>query len=160
MKAIHFILLGSLAVAMPTWAKHPVEQSVDLAKTINSLDIDELQATLDLYKSQVNQENVVLLGNLLKQQLEQNFDDEQFKQAVQRGIGVEYDEQQAKALTEFAQHDLPTLIEQKSPVLGQHLEQAVQQIDTAQVAEVLNDPAVKKGINRVFKLFDILNEKD
>lgn len=140
-------------------AQSPVNHSVDMAKTLNGLNIDELQATLELYQAQVNQENVVLLGNMLSQQLRTGFANPEFKSAVEQAIGVEYSAEQAKVLTDFAEKQLPNMIEQHSPLLGKQLEYAVQHIDAKQVAEVINQPEVKKNIGRAIKLLEIFQDK-
>lgn len=140
-------------------AQSPVNHSVDMAKTLNGLNIDELQATLELYQAQVNQENVVLLGNMLSQQLRTGFANPEFKSAVEQAIGVEYSAEQAKVLTDFAEKQLPNMIEKHSPILGKQLEYAVQHIDAKQVAEVINEPEVKKNIGRAIKLLEIFQEK-
>lgn len=140
-------------------AKSPIHQGVDIAQTLNGLNVDELQATLELYQAQVNQENVVLLGNMLSQQLRTGFSDPAFKSAVEQGLAVEYSAEQAKVLADFAEKQLPNMIEQHSPLLGKQLEYAVQHIDAKQVAEVINQPEVKKNIGRAIKLLEIFQEK-
>lgn len=140
-------------------AQSPVNHSVDMAKTLNGLNIDELQATLELYQAQVNQDNVVLLGNMLSEQLRTGFANPEFKSAVEQAIGVEYSVEQAKVLTDFAEKQLPNMIEKHSPILGKQLEYTVQHIDAKQVAEVINEPEVKKNIGRAIKLLEIFQDK-
>lgn len=159
-KHIVFMLSCSFAVmSANVSAKSPINHSVDIAQTLNGLNVDELQVTLELYQAQVNQDNVVLLGNMLSQQLRTGFANPEFKSAVEQAIGVEYSAEQAKVLTDFAEKQLPNMIEKHSPILGKQLEYAVQHIDAKQVAEVINEPEVKKNIGRAIKLLEIFQEK-
>lgn len=148
-----------LFISTNVLAQSPVNHSVDMAKTLNTLNTEELHSTIDLYKAQVNQENVVLLGNMLSEQLRTGFANPEFKSAVEQAIGVEYSAEQAKVLTDFAEKQLPNMIEKHSPILGKQLEYAVKHIDAKQVAEVINEPEVKKNIGRAIKLLEIFQEK-
>lgn len=157
-KSIILILVTSVFSSM-IYAETPVEKTWNMAKTLHTLNTEELHSTIDLYKAQVNQENVVLLGNMLSEQLRTGFANPEFKSAVEQAIGVEYSAEQAKVLTDFAEKQLPNMIEKHSPILGKQLEYAVQHIDAKQVAEVINEPEVKKNIGRAIKLLEIFQDK-
>ncbi|MFB2587376.1 hypothetical protein [Acinetobacter sp. c1-l78] len=91
---------------------------------LQGLDSADLQASLDLYKAQINQENIITLTQVLQQQVARQTQSKDFEKGIQQGVGIVYDAEQAKAMTDFAQKQLPQLIEKNSPMFAQQVEKS------------------------------------
>lgn len=154
---IAFCFTATMLCCTPTWA-NDIQPSaiVPSLQSLHGLSTEDLQASIDLYKAQINQDNLLMLSQTMQQQVQQHTQNPALQKSIEQGIGILYDAEQAKVLNDIAQKQLPQILEKSTPIIAKNLEQAVQQLDSKQIAEAINHPEMQKNINKLAKIFDIL----